>query len=114
MEMCYDGSLIMPKNYAVVSSEEMSYVDGGTAQNFVDNLKGLWNKSTVLRHALKAGGFSWGYIGSLVKCSYWYIVGTVSAKLGVTISLVSRTLAVVAVLGAVAATIYVWNNRLWY
>lgn len=29
MEMCYDGALVMPKNYAVVSEEEMTYVDGG-------------------------------------------------------------------------------------
>ncbi len=29
MEMCYDGALIMPKNYAVVNEEEMTYVDGG-------------------------------------------------------------------------------------
>ena len=29
MEMCYDGALVMPNNYAVVSEEEMTYVDGG-------------------------------------------------------------------------------------
>ena len=29
MEMCYNGELVMPKNYAVVNEEEMSYVDGG-------------------------------------------------------------------------------------
>lgn len=29
MEMCYDGALAMPKNYAVINEEEMTYVDGG-------------------------------------------------------------------------------------
>ena len=29
MEMMYDGALVMPKNYAVVNEEEMTYVDGG-------------------------------------------------------------------------------------
>jgi len=29
MEMCYYGALVMPKNYAVVTEEEMTYVDGG-------------------------------------------------------------------------------------
>ena len=29
MEMCYDGALVMPKNFAVVNEEEMTYVDGG-------------------------------------------------------------------------------------
>ena len=29
MEMMYNGTLVMPKNYAVVDEEEMTYVDGG-------------------------------------------------------------------------------------
>ncbi|MDD6069930.1 MAG: hypothetical protein PUC12_03845 [Clostridiales bacterium] len=29
MEMCYDGALIMPSSYAVMSEEEMTYVEGG-------------------------------------------------------------------------------------
>lgn len=29
MELCYDGALIMPDNYAVMSEEEMTYVEGG-------------------------------------------------------------------------------------
>ena len=31
MEMCYDGKLVMPANCAVISEEEMTYVDGGWA-----------------------------------------------------------------------------------
>ena len=31
MEMCYDGALVMPKNYSVVNEEEMTYVEGGFA-----------------------------------------------------------------------------------
>ena len=29
MEMTYDGALVMPKNFAIVDEEEMTYVDGG-------------------------------------------------------------------------------------
>lgn len=29
MEMCYDGALVMPRNYAVMSEDEMMYVEGG-------------------------------------------------------------------------------------
>lgn len=29
MEMCYDGALVMPSNYTVMSEDEMTYVDGG-------------------------------------------------------------------------------------
>lgn len=30
MEMCYDGALVMPSNYAVMREDEMTYVDGGS------------------------------------------------------------------------------------
>ena len=29
MEMCYDGTLVMPSSYAVMSEDEMTYVEGG-------------------------------------------------------------------------------------
>lgn len=29
MDMCYDGALVMPSSYAVMSEEEMTYVEGG-------------------------------------------------------------------------------------
>ena len=29
MEMCYDGTLVMPSNYAVMDEDDMMYVDGG-------------------------------------------------------------------------------------
>ena len=29
LEMCYNGTLVMPINYAVVNDNEMEYVDGG-------------------------------------------------------------------------------------
>lgn len=29
MEMCYDGALVMPQNYALLNEEEMTYVEGG-------------------------------------------------------------------------------------
>lgn len=33
MEMCYDGALVMPSSYAVMSEDEMSYVEGGVTFN---------------------------------------------------------------------------------
>ena len=29
MDMCYDGTLVMPSSYAVMEEDEMSYVEGG-------------------------------------------------------------------------------------
>ena len=36
MEMTYNGTLVMPANYAVVNEEEMTYVEGG---GFFDAVK---------------------------------------------------------------------------
>ena len=71
MEMCYDGALVMPKSFAVVSNDEMTYVDGGTAKNFGNNLKGLWNKSQDIRWALKwfqLGLYLWSCRGIILVC----------------------------------------------
>lgn len=29
MEMCYDGTLVLPSSYSVMDEEEMTYVEGG-------------------------------------------------------------------------------------
>ena len=29
MEMCYDGAMVLPSNYAVMDEEEMTYLEGG-------------------------------------------------------------------------------------
>lgn len=29
MDMCYDGTLVMPKNYVLMNEEEMTYLEGG-------------------------------------------------------------------------------------
>ena len=65
MEMCYDGTLVMPANYAVVSEDEMTYVDGGGKHwyNSVDFVAGsidvlLWMLPNlgVVNTALNNGG----------------------------------------------------------
>jgi len=33
MEMCYDGTLVLPSSYAVMDEEEMTYVEGGVSTN---------------------------------------------------------------------------------
>lgn len=40
MEMCYDGALVMPSNYAVMSEDEMMYVEGGK--------NGWWNSRSFI------------------------------------------------------------------
>lgn len=48
MEMCYDGALVMPSNYAVMDEEEMTYVEGG------GTIRVLASASTV-REICRAG-----------------------------------------------------------
>ena len=44
MEMCYDGTLVMPKNYAVVNEEEMTYVEGGWSATVYGSLSQIRNR----------------------------------------------------------------------
>ena len=41
MEMCYDGALVMPGSYVVMSEEEMTYVEGGKTLTKKQCLNGL-------------------------------------------------------------------------
>ena len=45
MEMCYDGTLVMPSSYAVMDEEEMTYVEGGWC---IENK--LWGYNIYLTH----------------------------------------------------------------
>ncbi len=40
MTMTYDGTMVMPKNFAVVTEDEMTYVDGGGVREIVDGVLG--------------------------------------------------------------------------
>ena len=53
MEMCYDGTLVMPSSYAVMDEEEMTYVEGGASKfvsksNCIDGLVGIGISSPYL------------------------------------------------------------------
>lgn len=51
MDMCYDGALVMPSNYAVINEEEMTYVDGGIAVSTV---------CTIIGTAIAVSGATYG------------------------------------------------------
>jgi hypothetical protein len=39
MELCYDGTLVMPRNFVAVEDDEMEYIDGGlSAQDTILSL----------------------------------------------------------------------------
>ena len=49
MEMCYDGALVMPSSCALMSEDEMTYVDGGKVNMAMK--KSYLNKSNCLTKA---------------------------------------------------------------
>ena len=48
MEIYYDGALVMPKNYAVVDEEEMTYVEGGWSNTIYGSLKSLRTRLDIM------------------------------------------------------------------
>jgi len=109
MEMCYDGALVMPKNYVAVTEEEMTYVDGGTLTNLKKNIVGLWQRSAGARATLKSNGITLGSLGSLGYCSYWWVVAKVGSA-----AVVGGALGIAAFGSVVAAGIYLYNKRVFY
>lgn len=60
MELCYDGALVMPSNYVVMSEEEMTYVEGGgkiTVKGSASTAKKLARGGVTLIAATISGFF---------------------------------------------------------
>lgn len=69
MEMCYDGALVMPSSYAVMSEEEMMYLEGGAFKwkTVGKSLKNLYYKYKWAPRALSCGGITLGAICNMAK-----------------------------------------------
>lgn len=63
MEMCYSGALAMPKNYAVVSEDEMTYLEGGAS--YYNTAGTLANTCQVNADLLNAESILLGLAGSI-------------------------------------------------
>lgn len=81
MEMTYDGALGMPKNFAVVDEEEMTYVDGGiykSADYYFSTgyLERNWCE--------ELGGYFWGLYACGITCSTaaGMYIGSIAPGLG--------------------------------
>lgn len=96
MEMCYNGALVMPSNYAVVSNDEMEYVDGGfyISYNSIKNVIltcclnpigatligiGLYKLAGLITVKAAILGAKFGAFGGIVGS---VIAGAVSALIG--------------------------------
>lgn len=77
MEMCYDGALVMPSNYAVVSEEEMTYLEGGGSATVRDTAKNIRSRLTkVIGASLTGTGVAAG-LGAIIGTVSGAIIGAV-------------------------------------
>ncbi len=89
--MCYNGTLVMPSNYAVVTDNEMEYVEGGGTLAITlkkDFLRDLVTASCsaigIIVGTIIVGGSSGGTAavvgGAIGGALGWIIGGTLSRK----------------------------------
>lgn len=69
MELCYDGALVMPSNYAMMNEDEMTYVDGGGRIYF------HMSKSTLVNIVSSA----FGYMGKAQGGALGAVIGVAAA-----------------------------------
>lgn len=118
MEMCYDGALVMPSNYAVMDEDEMMYVEGGSLATLKKNLRGIstlvkgylgkWMSGATVGQVMKSCGLTWSQIATMAG-SY----SPLCAKVVAAISAVTRWLGAHAfIIGCavgVAGFALLWN-----
>lgn len=75
MEMCYDGALVMPKNYATVNDEEMTYIDAGGRAVVYGTAQNIRNKLTTIIACSLAGVGGSIVLGALVGNIFGALIG---------------------------------------
>lgn len=110
MEMCYDGALVMPSGYAVMSDDEMMYVEGGWSLSAkVNKTKRGIPRGVYITLTATVAEMAWitaagaAFIGVLgACCASVPVVGPILA---------SKAFAAGCAFVAVAATIVATNDR---
>ncbi len=75
MEMCYDGALVMPKNYAVVNEEEMTYVEGGARFTVYGTAKSIRTRLSTIIGASLVGQGATTALGALLGNAAGAVIG---------------------------------------
>lgn len=108
MEMCYNGALVMPSNYAVINENEMEYVEGGwSGKTFARNLAGCLTIISGIGYILeKCGICVVGKCIATIFTSYWVACAKLSKvmiSIGLKVATVSRVAAAGFLIGGSAA-----------
>lgn len=110
MEMCYNGALVMPSNYAVMSEDEMMYTEGGakwSGTRFARNLAGVLTIVSGIGYILEKCGVK--VVGRAIKAVFSTYMAAcaklsgVMLKIGIKVATVSRVAAAGFLLGGAAA-----------
>ena len=104
MDMCYEGALVMPSNYAVMDEEEMTYVEGGAKKLVASYTAEQCNRMAAV--ACIAGGIVTAVAGVAM------VVSAVATMLtcGATAAITAICAGIMAVAGGTTAAIsgYLW------
>lgn len=92
MTMTYDGTMVMPKNFAVVTEDEMTYVDGG-AKKYIGTISPSWCNTLAAAACIVGGLFT-------ALCGLATIVSAVA-----TICSLGSTAAVTAIIGGITCVV---------
>ena len=63
MDMCYEGTLVMPSSYAVMNEEEMTYVEGGAPETVTLRFNPIMRSKTGCRAIALKTQIQYGYWG---------------------------------------------------
>ncbi|MBQ7145768.1 MAG: hypothetical protein IJR95_03265 [Lachnospiraceae bacterium] len=85
MEMCYDGILVMPQNFSVVTVDEMEYIDGGLYLGYYDLVAIVatiganpGSVASIAACAKTSAAFLCAKLGSMLGPVGWAIGGAVA------------------------------------
>ena len=113
--MCYDGALVMPSKFVMMDEDEMTYVEGGTWNNFKQNMLGLIDYSAPVRWAFGQLGITPAYVAALGYMSYTFATATFgSAMVSVATAVGGVVGAILGIAGVSYAMNKMWNDRIFY
>lgn len=103
MDMCYDGTLVMPSNCVVMDEEEMTYVDGGGYISY-NTIRGVILTACINPIAATLVGITCYKLASLIAAKAGILGLKIGALGGPIVSLISGVVSA-AIGGAAALTI---------
>ena len=81
MEMCYDGTLVMPSSYAIMNEEEMTYLEGGATVSYRGTASDIRKRLDVVIAVTALGIVDIAALGALLGNVKGAIVGAIGGTI---------------------------------